>query len=288
MVELGYSDGRNITVEIHYSEGDDKQLGQLAADLVRRKVDIILPTSTPATYAARQVTSTIPIVMTSVFDAQVAGLVKSLAHPGGNITGLTTISFELFGKRMELLREVLPGLKRMGYLNRRASEAARAQGEREGVNVSFGTEISRGIDAAAQRLGITVQHLTVTGQEDLPAAFGAFAKGRVQALYVLESPPLRIHRALIADLAVKHRIPTISGTPDYVEAGCLLSYGSDLTDALGKVADYVDKILKGAIPGDLPVQQPTKYEMVVNLKTARTLGLKIPQSVLIRADRVIE
>ena len=288
MSELGHTDGRSFVDEVHYSNGDNKRLGQLAADLVQRKVDIILPTSTPATYAARYATATIPIVMTGTFDAQVAGLVKSLAHPGGNITGITSISYELFGKRLQFLREVVPSIARIGYLNRRSPDSSLAQGEREGVNVSFGAEIARGIDAAAHQLGITVQHLSVSGADDLPTAFGKLSKGRAQAVYLLESPPLRVHRGLIAELAAKHRMPTISGSSDYVEAGCLMSYGSDFIDAYRKAADYVDKILKGAKPGDLPVAQPTKFELVVNQKTARTLGLKIPQSVLLRADRVIE
>jgi putative ABC transport system substrate-binding protein len=288
MAELGYVEGHNVVVEAHYSDGDDERLGQLAADLVRRKVDIILTTSTPATYAAHYATTEIPIVMASTFDAQVAGLVRSLAHPGGNITGMTSISYELFGKRMELIREVVPGLTRLGYLRRRASDAAVAQGERERALAAFNAEIARGMDAAARRLGISMQTVAVAGQDDLPAAFSEFARGMAQAVYLLESPALRIHRALIADLASRYRMPTISGSPDYTEAGCLLSYGSDFAADRVKVADYVDRILRGANPGDLPVQLPAKFEMVINMKTAKALGLRIPQRLLLRADRLIE
>jgi putative ABC transport system substrate-binding protein len=289
MAELGHIEGRNIAIEVHHPEGDSNRLGQLAAELVRRRVDIIVTTSTPATYAASFATTEIPIVMASTFDAQVAGLVKSLVRPGGNITGMTSISYELFGKRMELLRDVVPGLTRLGYLRGRpAPDAAVAQGDLQRALVAFGAEVARGVDAAAQRLGITLQTVGVAGPEDLPAAFSEFAKGKAQAVYLLENPGLVVYRASMADLASRHRMPTVSGSPDYTEAGCLLSYAADFAADCVKAADYVDRILKGASPGDLPVQQPAKFEFVVNLKTARALGLRIPQTLLLRADRLIE
>lgn len=256
---------------------------------MQRKVDVIVAIGTPAAIAARHATTEIPIVMASAFDAQVAGLVSSLARPGGNVTGTTAISYELFGKRMELLREVVPGLARLGFLRRSSAVApGAAQGERERAMAAFGAAVTRGMIAAAQRLGIALHTQAVGGQDDLPAAFGEFARRNAQAVYLLENPALRVFRASIADLAIRHRLPTISGAPDYTDAGCLLSYASDFAADRAKVADYVDRILAGANPGDLPVQRPSKFEMVVNVKTARALGLRLPQTLLLRADRLIE
>lgn len=289
MAELGYVDGRHVVIEVHYAEGDVRRLGQLAADLARRKVDLIVSIGTPAAFAARDVTAEIPIVMASSFDAQLAGLVKSLAQPGGNITGTTAISSELFGKRMELLREVVPGLARLGFLRGGAAPDGRAApGERQRAMAAFGAAVTRGMDAAAERLGIALHTVGVAGRDELPSAFATFAKARCQAVYLLENPALRVFRASIAELASRHRLPSIAGSPDYTEAGCLLSYAADFAADRVKVADYVDRIFKGADPADLPVQQPTKFEMVINMNTARALGLRLPQTLLLRADRLIE
>jgi len=288
MKDLGYEDGRNMRIEVHSSGGDPQRLTELASEIARRNPDVILTTSTPATYAAKLATSTIPIVMAGTLDAQAAGLVTSLSRPGGNITGLTAISLELMAKRLQFLRELAPKLSRLGFLERRQSQLGGALADQERLGAALTVEVERALDQAAKPLGIGVQRIYAQGPDDIRDAFAELARTRVEALYVLEAPGLLVDRILIAELAVRNRLPTISGTSRFADAGGLMSYGADFADVFRKAANYVDKILKGAKPADLPVEQPSKFELVINLKTAKALGLTIPQSLLLRADRVIQ
>jgi putative ABC transport system substrate-binding protein len=267
--------GGNILIEYRFAEGNLNRLPDLAAALVRLKVDVIVARSTPVIRAAKNATTTIPIVMAAAADAVRSGLVASLAHPGGNVTGLTTIQPELAGKRIELLRDIIPKLFRVAFLARSGDTADRLQI----------TEVEH----AAREYGVQIQVLTVKSAEQFDAAFSTMMRERADALIV---QPFFIgalgHGPRIAHAAAKHRLPTISGLAQFADEGGLISYGPDVLEPTRRAAVYVDKILKGAKPADLPVEQPTKFELVINLKTAKQIGLTIPPNVLARADRVIK
>jgi len=271
--DLGYVEGKNIIIEYR---GDpqrrEDRLPELAADLVRLKVDVIVALSPPAAHAAMNATNTIPIVIRSTGDPVQAGFVTSLARPGGNITGVTSISSELYGKRLELLKEVTPRLSRVAVLHnpdRSASDFKRMQ-------------------SAARSLDLQLQSLEVRASNDFENAFKAAVKARAQALITIRTPLINNQRKVIAQLAIKSRLPAIYDERQYVEADGLMSYGTNLADLQRHAAVFVDKILKGRKPADLPVEQPTKFELVINLKTAKQIGLTIPPNVLARADKVIK
>lgn len=283
--EFGYVQGRHLTFEFHYAEGNTERLPELAREMVRQKVDIIVATSSFAARAAKQATTTIPILMTA-FDALVDGLVSNLAHPGGNITGLTAMSTELMGKRFQLLKEAVPGVTRMAFLIQRRQPGAfyATQADLERGNRAY----MEAYGVAAKPLGIALHQVQAMGADEIRGVFPSLTRDRTNALYVIESPELVIHRALIAELALQHRLPTLFGNRALVEAGGLMSYSPDPLEAPVKMAHYVNKVLKGARPGDLPVEQPTRLQLVINLRTAKALGLTIPPSLLIRADEVIQ
>jgi ABC-type uncharacterized transport system substrate-binding protein len=268
--ELGYIEGKNIIIEPRFAEGRVDRLRDLVAELIQLKVDIIVTPGAPQTRAAKEATSTIPIVMTSVGNPVGAGFVASLARPGGNVTGLTTITADLRGKRLELLKEAVPKLFRVAVLWNPDAPAGRKE-----------TEI------AAPLLGLKLQLLEVRGPEELDGAFRAAARERSQALVVLRNTVTFNERTRIADLAITSRLPAMYDEREFVEAGGLMSYGTNIADLNRRAAVFVDKILKGAKPADLPVEQPTKFELVINLKAAKQIGLKIPPNVLARADKVI-
>ena len=271
--DLGYVDGQNIVIEYRWAEGKNDRLPDLAAELVRLKVDLIVADGTPGALAAKRATSTIPIVMTSAGDPIGSGLVASLARPGGNITGLSFFGPELDGKRLEVLKEVVPKLARVAVLRNPDNPASAFQ--------------VREARTAARVLRMQVQVLGVRSPDDLDSAFAAMTREHADALLVLADWSFELHRTQLVKLAAKSRLPTMFGSRGYAEAGGLMAYGPNPADMFRRAATYIDKILKGANPADLPVEQPTKFELVVNLKTAKALGLKIPQSVLVRADEVI-
>jgi len=268
--KLGYVDGQNAQIEIRSAGGKPAVLADLAAELVSLKVDLIVVNQTPAVEAAHRATSNIPIVMSPAADPVAAGLVASLAHPGGNITGLSFTSPELQGKNLELMREVLPSIRRVMFLGN-ALDAM--------VN-SFYDQLQ----TAGRSLGIETQSITIHGVEELEQAFDAIGNQAIDAMMVQPSIP----RKAVIDLALKYRLPAFSPNKQFAEEGGLLSYAGSLADVYRKAAFYVDKILKGARPFDLPVEQPTVFELVINLKTAKALGLNIPPTLLARADEVIE
>jgi ABC-type uncharacterized transport system substrate-binding protein len=272
--ELGYVEGKNIVIEWRHAEGKLDRLSELAAELVRLKVEMIVTAGPVPTRAAKAATSTIPIVMTQDPDPVGNGFVASLARPGGNITGLSTLAPEISGKQLELLKEIVPRLSRVAVFGT-STIPGYAQRLKE-------TEL------AAGAFGVQLQYLDILGPKDIESAFRAASKGRADAVLALGSPVFILQRIQIADLAVKSRLPAIYDRREFVEDGGLISYATSLTDLSHRAATYVDKILKGAKPGDLPVQQPTKFELVINLKTAKQIGLTIPPSVLARADRVIK
>lgn len=272
--ELGYVEGQTIALEVRSAEGKRERLPALAAELVRLSVDVIVTATVPGIQAAQQATKTIPIVMAVVADPVATGFVASLARPGGNISGLSMMAPEVVGKRLELLKEAIPRVSRVGVLWNPANPAA-------ALSLSE-------TEAAARALGVRLQLLEVRSPEELDGAFGAAARDRAGALIVLPDPMFLTHRTRIADLAAKSRLPAIYYARDYVEAGGLMAYGANLADLYRRAAYFVDRILKGAKPAELPVEQPTKFELVINLKTARALGLAIPQSVLMRTDQVIQ
>jgi len=272
--ELGYIEGQNIVLEYRYAEGRAERLPDLAAELVSLKVDVIVAGGTPAPLAAKHATGTIPIVMTAAGDPVGSGLVTSLARPGGNVTGLSARSPELAGKRLQILKEVVPGLARVAVLWNATNP--------------YAALVVRETEAAARTLGVQVQFLEVRGPDDFGNALPAAIRGRPDALILVEDPLTFRYRMQVADFAVRHRLPTTYGYREFAEAGGLMTLGPNLADMYRRAASYVDKILKGAKPGDLPVEQPTKFELVINLRTAKALGLTIPQSLLLRADQVIE
>jgi len=272
--ELGYVEGQNIVIEYRSAEGRAERLPDLAAELVNLKVDVIVAGGTPPPLAAKHATRTIPIVMAAAGDPVGSGLVASLARPGGNVTGLSTFTPELAGKRLQLLKEVVPGVSRVAVLWNAANP--------------YAALVTRETEAAARKLGVQVQSLEVRGPDDFEHALPAAIRGRAGALIVVDDPLTFLYRMRIADFAARNRLPAMYGFREYAEAGGLMAFGANLADLYRRAATYVDKILKGAKPADLPVEQPTKFELVINMKIANALGLTIPQSVLVRADEIIQ
>jgi putative ABC transport system substrate-binding protein len=271
--ELGWIEGRTVRIDYRWAEGRSEHLAEIAAEFVRRKMDVIVTAGTPPTAAAKQATSTIPIVFAAVGDPVGTGMVASLARPGGNVTGLSLQQTESADKRLELLREVIPGLR---YL------ALMANGD----NPSAVLEM-REAEAIARTIGVEIVSSEVRRVEDFVPAFERF-KNRVDALYVCNDPLAATNRVLINTSALDAKLPTMFGGREYIEAGGLISYSASFLDLFRRAGDYVDKILRGAMPTDLPVQQPTQFELIINLKTAKTLGLTVPPVLLARADEVIE
>ena len=271
--QLGYIEGKNIVIEWRYAEGNQDHLPALAAELVRLKVEAIVTTGATVTRAAKETTVTTPIVMAQDTDPVANGFVASLARPGANITGLSTLQPEITGKRLELLKEIVPKLARVAALGS-STNPGNAQSLKE-------------VELAAGAFTLELQYLDVLGPKDIGIAFRGASKGRADAVLVFSSPVFNLHRTQIVALAVKNRLPAIYYIPEYVHDGGLMSYGVSFTDLFRRAAVYVDKILKGAKPADLPVEQPTKFEFVINLKTAKQIGLTVPPNVLARADRVI-
>lgn len=273
--ELGYSEGKNIAIELRRAaSGQRERLGELAAELVRLKVDVLVVSGGGLVPIVKEATSTIPIVFTVHADPVADGVVTSLARPGGNVTGLSDLHSVLATKRLELLKEVVPSASRVAVL----SNAAWPTHSRQ----------LKDIQAAAPAFGVTVLSLPVTGSDEIDRAFATMRKERPGGLIVLGDPLLSNYRRQTVDLAAKSRLPTIFTTRENVDAGGLMSYGANLTDLWRRAATLVDRILRGANPADLPVEQPTEFELVINLRTARTLGLTLPPSLLLRADHVIE
>ena len=272
--ELGYREGENILIEQRWAEGQYDRLAAFAAELVRLNADVIVTSSTPETRAAMDATTTIPIVMGVSGDPVATGLTSSLARPSRNVTGLSMVSPELGAKRLELLREIAPKVARVAVLWNPANPAQ--------------APLLKEVDAAAPSLGLKLHPLGVRAPAEIDNALSAILKQRADALYVFEEPVFFIERTRIAAFAIQHRLPTIFGFRDFVEAGGLMSYGPNLSDLFRRAAIFVDKILKGAKPADLPIEQPTTFELVINGKTAKALGLTIPQSLLVRADEVIK
>jgi putative ABC transport system substrate-binding protein len=272
--DLGYVEGKNIVIEYRWAEGKFDRLPDLAAELVRLKADVIVTGGSTSTGAAKKVTTTVPIVMAQVNDPVVSGFVASLARPGGNMTGLATLAPEISGKQLELLKEIVPKLSRVAVLGT-STAPGNAQALKE-------TEL------AAGAFRVKLQYLDILGPEDIENAFRAATKGRADAALVLGTPVLISQRRQIANLAIKHRLPAIYADRAYVESGGLMSYGTNVADLYRRAATYVDKILKGSKPADLPVEQPIKFEFVINLKAAKQIGLTIPPNVLARADKVIK
>ena len=272
--ELGYVEGKNIVIEQRYTEDKLDRLPALAAELVSLKVDIIVTGGPSPTRAAKEATTTIPIVMTQVGDPVANGFVASLARPGGNITGLSTLSPELGGKRLELLKETFPKPSRVAVLGT-STNPETAQSLEE-------------VDLAARALKVKLQYLDILDPKDIGTAFQAAGKGRADAVLLLNSSLFSSYRTRIAELAAKSRLPGIYNQTNFVEAGGLMSYGVNRNDLDRRAAIYVDKILKGAKPADLPVEQPIKFELIINLKAAKQIGVTIPPNVLVRADKVIK
>jgi len=273
MRELGWVEGRNLVIEYRWAEGHTERLSKLANELVRLKVDVIVSHNTPGPLAAKQVTSTIPIVFATAGDPVGTGIVGSLARPGGNVTGLSSQTPDVAGKRLELLREIVPGLRRLAVLA-------------DTDNPYVKLDVSH-LRQAGAGFGVEVATFEMRRGEDIDSAFEAL-KGRAQALYVPATPVAMVNRVRINTLALAAHMPTMVGVREYVEAGGLISYGANWPHMWGRAADYVDKILRGAKPGDIPVEQPTKFDLVINLTTAKALGLTVPPTLLALADEVIE
>jgi putative ABC transport system substrate-binding protein len=271
--ELGYLEGKNIAIEWRFADGKLDRIPVLAAELVRLNVNVIVTGGPMDTRMAKQATSTIPIVMTWDQDPVGSGFVTSLARPGGNVTGLSVLAPEISTKQLELLQEIVPRLSRVAFLGN-SREPGNAQALRE-------------TEAAARSFGVQLQYLDVLAPNDIETAIRAASDGRAHAILVLTSPVTSAHRNQVVDLAAKYRLPAIYHRQQFVDDGGLMSYGVSQTDLDRRAAIYVDKILKGAKPADLPVEQPTKFELVINLKTATQIGITIPPNVLARADRVI-
>lgn len=271
--DLGYVEGKNILIEWRYAEGKLDRLPALAAELVHLKVEVIVTGGPQATRPAKETTTTIPIVMGFDSDPVGSGVVASLARPGGNITGLSTLAPELSGKQLELLKEIVPRLSRVAVLGNSA-EPGNAQALKE-------------TERAAGAFAVQLQYLNILGVKDIETAFREATKVRADAVLLLVSPVVISHRKQIAELAAKSRLPVIYPWPEFVEDGGLMTYGVSSADLFRRAAIYVDKILKGAKPAELPVEQPTKFELVINLKSAKQIGLTIPPNVLARADKVI-
>jgi putative ABC transport system substrate-binding protein len=271
--ELGWVEGHNLTIDYRWAEGRSERFAEIAAEIVRLKVNVIVTVTTPAALAAKQATSVIPIVFAAAGDPVGTGLVASLARPGGNVTGLSNLISDTGGKKLQLLREIVPDLGRLAIM----------------ANVSNPAVVLELDDAqaAARTLGLEVAISEVRRVEDIASAFDAL-KGRADALYVCADPLMYTHRIRINTLALSVRLPTMHGIREYVEAGGLMSYGANIADLFRRNAEYVDRILRGAKPSDIPVEQPTKFDLVINLTTARALGLTVPPILLARADEVIE
>jgi putative ABC transport system substrate-binding protein len=275
--DLGYTEGRNLVIEDRNAAGKQERLPALAAELVAVKVDVIVAAGTPAALAIKQVTTTLPVVFTAVADPVTSGLVTSLARPGGNVTGLSVLAPELIGKCLEQLKQAIPAVSRVAVLWQPG-----VMGERTDKDMLKRAEV------AAQALRVGLQFLEARGPADFDKAFSEMTRARTDALAVLTSSMFFGERRRLAALAAKNRLPAVYPWREGVDAGGLMAYGPDLADLLRRAAIYVDRILKGAKPSDLPVEQPTKFELVINLKTAKALGLTIPPSLLARADHVIE
>jgi putative ABC transport system substrate-binding protein len=273
--ELGYVEGKNIVIEWRFAEGKLARLDEFAAEFVRLKVDAIVTAAPSSTRAAKKATSTIPIVMAYDSNPVANGFVASLARPGTNITGLSSLAPEISGKQLELLKEIIPKLSRVGVLG--TSSFSRSY-----------ELMSKEMQPAARTLGVQLQYFDVLGPDDIETAFRSARKARAAAILVLASPILESDRTQVADVAAKSRLPAIYHVPEFVEVGGLISYGVSFIDLYRRAATYVDKILRGAKPADLPVEQPTKFELVINLRTAKQIGLTIPPNVLARAAKVIK
>lgn len=273
LLDAGYSEGRDVVIEWRIAPGDTARLAALVGDFVQRKVDVIVVTTTFAAQAAKRATSTIPIVMASIGDPVGAGLVENLAHPGGNITGLSLMETDLHAKRLELLKEVLPWVTRVAVLWNPSMPSHPIAIEK--------------LKAAAASLSIALHFAGMRAPEELNTAFSTILGAHAQALYVLQDQLFTLLRPNILKRASNARLPVVHGDKYVAQAGALISYGPDIGDSFRRAGGYVDRILKGAKPGDLPIQQPVKFELVVNLKTARDLGITVPESILLRADQVI-
>jgi putative ABC transport system substrate-binding protein len=272
MRALGYIEGHNIVIEYRSADGRGERFPELAMDLLRLKVDVIVTRGTPAVLAAKNATTSVPVVMAAMGEPHM--VVSSLAHPGGNITGLSGYSTDLEAKRFEVLNEMVPGAARIAGLHNMGNPITPPQWSE--------------LQKAAQILAVQTQLLDVRKSEDIAPAFDAASRQHVDGLVVGIDALTQTNRKLIAELALKHRIPTIYASKEFVEAGGLISYGPSYPDLYRRAASYIDKILKGEKPGDLPIEQPTKFELIINLKTAKALGLDVPPSLLARADEVIE
>jgi putative ABC transport system substrate-binding protein len=275
--DLGYVEGRNVVIEYRDAQGKFERFPALAAELVALKVDVIVAPTTPAALAAKQVTRTLPIVFASSPDPVTSGLVTSLARPGGNVTGLSLLTPELVGKCLELLTQAVPGVSRVAALWHSGDYGERTE-----------KDILKAAEIAAQALGVRLQVVEARGPADFDRAFSDMTRARAGALTVLATTMFVTERRRLVDLAAKHRLPAVYPLREFVDAGGLMAYGANVADLYRRTATYADKILKGAKPGDLPVEQPTKFELVINLKTAKALGLTIPQSMLARADEVVQ
>lgn len=271
--KLGYAVGQNLTVEARYANGEMHRLPELAADLVRLPVDMILAQSYPAAVAAKQATTVIPIVIMGAGDPVATGLVQSFARPGGNLTGVSALEEELSGKRLELLKESFPNLARLALL---------WNAEDYGMTLKF-----RELERAAHAMRVTVQALGVRDRKDFDGIFAELMRKRPEALFVITDPLTQLSRKQLVELATKHKLPAMYENAPYVDDGGLMAYGPSQADNLQRALHHIDKILKGTKPSDLPIEQPTKFEFIVNLKTAKQIGLTIPPNVLARADRVI-
>ena len=273
--ELGWIDGQNLIIEYRWAEGNVERLPGLAAELVRHKVDVIVAPAGSAALAAKNATGSIPIVMIFASDPVEMGLVASLRRPGGNITGTTfTPGPEIFGKQLQILKEAVPHASRVAVLSNPADP-------------SFALQV-RQVEATGRSLGIRLQHVEARGPEEFDSAFAAMARERADALLVTGTSTFLAHRVRLAELAVKGRLPTMHSFRESVEAGGLMAYAVNMADFVGRSAVYVDKILKGAKPADLPIEQPTKFELLINLKAAKALGITVPQALVLRADEVIQ
>jgi len=275
--DLGYVEGRNLVIEYRDAEGKLERLPTLAAELVALKVDVIVAATTPGALAAKQATKTIPIVFAVAADPVTDGLVASLARPGGNVTGSSYLGTDLIGKLLELLKQAVPGVVRVAVLRQPSFVPERTE-----------KDIQKGAEVAARALGLQLHFVEARGPDDFERAFLDMTKARAGALMALGGNMFFSERRRLVNLAATNRLPGVYGLREYVDAGGLMSYGANQVDLFRSAATYVDKILKGAKPGDLPVEQPTKFELVINLRTAKALGLTIPQSVLGRADEVIQ
>src|SRR5215510_1397363 len=271
--ELGWIEGQTVTIEYRWAEGREARFGEIATEFVRLRVDVIVTYGTPTAAAAKKVTTAVPIVFAAAGDPVGTGLVASLARPGGNITGLSIQQTDLAGKRLEILREAFPGLRTLGIVANSGSASAVLE--------------MRETEAAPRKYGVEVVKSKIRSLDDLEAAIEAF-KGRAEALYFCPDPLLTTNRRRVATLALGARLPAMFGFREYVEAGGLMSYGTNFPDLFRRTAEYVDKILRGAKPSDLPVEQPTKFDLVINSTTAKALGLKITEAFLLRANEVID